>query len=91
MKTNEFEQRLPRNVKLLSLRLRKGEVVRAEAIVTDSQGKTTNMRLVYASDGKAYARWMVQGLPKGDVFVDGWKYKRFEKYDLLSVQQEALA
>ena len=82
MGVREFEQRKPANVAYTRMKLRKNEVVRAEGVVLDLQGHTTNMKLLWDREGRAFARWMVQGLPTGDVFADGWKYLRMEKYDL---------
>ena len=82
MKASEFESRLPEKVKLTYMRLRLGEVVYAKGVVIDPQGRTTNMKVAYTSDGKAFARWMSTPMLHGDLILEGWKYKRFEKYDL---------
>ncbi len=83
MNTSELERRLPKNIRLTQVRLRLGKVVFAKGIVTDRLGKGTNMKVVYNSEGKAFARWMTTPVLRGDIILEGWKYKRCEKYDLM--------
>lgn len=84
MTVMELEDRKPERTAILGIRLRKGEVVRADGVVLDWKGKTTNMRLVWTADGRAWARWMPTGMLEGDLIVEGWKYRRMAKYDLIS-------
>lgn len=91
MNTSELERRLPKNIRLTQVCLRLGKVVFAKGIVTDRLGKDTNMKVVYNSEGKAFGRWMTTPVQRGDLILEGWKYKRCEKYDLIITNQQQIS
>lgn len=82
MKVSDFEKRKPDNVAFTRMRMQGKEVVRAEGVALDPNGHTMNIKIIWDKKGQAFARWMSTSLPQGDVISDGWKYKRFPKYDL---------